>query len=192
MFARVLAACAFALLLAGCLPESVNPVTPPEAGLDAPELVGLWRSDQEDATLYVHVLRGDGPALKIVAVGHDDDGTGSADFYVGHVSQVGARRYLNLRAADAPPDESPSYLIFGYEPGDDEGVTVLFLSADTLARAVTEGRLAGEVTRSSMGPTVRLTGSGEEIAAYLNETEPKQLFDQTIEFQPVPITPAAP
>jgi hypothetical protein len=185
MLARVLAVCTFALVLAGCLPESANPITPPEQGLDAPELHGLWRSEMAETTLYVHVLRGAGPELEIVAVGHDADNTGSADLYVGHVSAVGPRRYLNLRPADAQADAAAPYWIFGYERGDDDGITLLFLSADTLARAVDDGRLTGEVTTDSVGRSVRLTASGEEIAAYLNETATKELFDRAIDFQPV-------
>lgn len=189
MLFRTLAAGAFALLLAGCLPESVHPVAAPEQGLDAPELIGLWRSDMEDSSLYVHVLRGSDRELEIVVVGHESDGTGSADLYIGHVSQVGPRRYVNLRPADATPDDSPPYWIFGYEPGEDRGVTLLFLSEETLSRAIREGRLAGEVRSDG---TPRLTAGSEAIAGYLEETPAKELFDQTLDLVRVSPGPATP
>jgi hypothetical protein len=192
MFARSLAACGLALLLAGCLPESVNPLTPPEQALEAPELLGLWRSEVDDAVLFIHVLRGDGNQLEVVAVGHEADGSGSTDLYIGHVAQIGTRRYVSLQTVDVRPDDSPSYWIVAYEPGDDDGVTLLFLSADTLAQAVTDGRLTGEVSQDSLGQSVRLTGSGQEIAAFLAETDAKELFDQALDLVPVPVTPAAP
>lgn len=192
MFARSLAACGLALLLAGCLPESVYPLTPREQALEAPELLGLWRSEVDDATLFIHVLRGDGNELEVVAVGHEADGSGSTDLYVGHVSQVGSRRYVNLQTVDTRPEETPSYWFVAYEPGDDDRLTLLFLSADTLARAVEDGRLTGETTKDSFGQNVLLTGSGEEIAAFLAETDAKELFDQALDLVPVSVTPAAP
>ena len=192
MFARSLAACGLALLLAGCLPESLNPLTLPEQALEAPEILGLWRSEVDDATLFIHVLRGDGNQLEVVAVGHEADGSGSTELYVGHVSQIGLRRYVNLQTVDARPDDSPSYWFVAYEPGDDDEVTLLFLSADTLARAVADGRLTGETSQDSLGQNVRLTGSGQEIAAFLAETDAKELFDQALDLVPVSVAPAAP
>lgn len=186
---RTLVACAFALLLAGCLPESVHPVTAPAEALDAPELLGLWRSDMDDSVLYVHVLRGNDRELEIAVVSHESDGAGNADFYIGHVSQAGPRRYINLRRADAAPGEAPPYWIFGYEPGEDRGVTLLFLSEAALARAIGEGRLAGQVASDG---TARLTASGEAIAGYLEETAAKELFGRTFDLEPVPTAPAAP
>lgn len=190
MLIRLLTAGALLAFLAGCLPGSVNPVTSPEAGLDAPELVGLWRSTVEEDTLYIHVLRGDGAALEVVAVTHAPDGSGSTDLYRAHVSAVGGRRYVNLRPAVAPTDGRAQYWIVGYEPGDDDALTLLFLSAETLAQAVSDGRLAGDTMEDSFGTNVRLTGSGQEIAAFLAGTSAKELFDQTLRLEPVPV-PAA-
>ena len=192
MLVRLSAAAALLALLAGCLPGSVNPVTPPEAGLDAPELLGLWRAAVEEDTVYIHVLRGEGAALEVVAVNHRADGGGGTDLYRAHVSAVGARRYVNLRPAVADANDGAPYWILGYEPGEDSALTLLFLSSDTLARAVTDGRLAGEVTGDSFGEAVRLTGSGQEIAAFLAATSAKELFDRTLRLEPVPIPAAAP
>lgn len=192
MLARLLLACGLALLLPGCLPESVHPLTPPQAGVDAPELLGVWRSEREGATLYIHALRGEGPELRIVAVVHEADGTGSTDLFLGHVSQVGPRRYINLQAVDAGRGQAPGYWIVGYELGDDDGVTLLFLSGEALAQAIAEGRLSGEVQESSLNTEVRITAAGEEIARYLLETEAKDLFGRSIDLEPVPGRLSAP
>ncbi len=186
---RLLAACGLALLLAGCLPDSVNPLTPPEQAVDAPELLGLWQTTVEDATLYVHIYRGDGNRLAVVTVSHEADGTGDTDRYAVHASEIAGRRFINVQTADAAAADAMPYSIFGYEIGNDGTLIIRFLSSAALADAVAAGRLSGTVTSDSFGRSVRLTGSGEEIAGYLAHAAPDTLFDQAMTFRPVQPAP---
>jgi hypothetical protein len=185
MFIRRVAACGLALLLAGCLSESVNPVTPPEEAIEAPELLGLWQTPVEDATIYAHALRGDGYRLQIVTVSHEKDGSGEVDAYIGHVSEVDGRRFVNLQTADTTDEPLLPYSILGYEIGADGALTVRFLSTDTLAAAVAAGHLTGEVETDSFGTMVRLAGTGTEIAAFLAAADPATLFDRAMLFRRV-------
>lgn len=191
MLARLVAACGLALLLAGCLPDSVNPLTPPESAIDAPELLGLWEAPIEDATIYAHVLRGESNGLQIVTVSHETGGSGDVDAYVGHVSEIDGRRFINLQT-DEPADAARPYSIFGYDVAPDGILTVRFLSVATLADAVAQGRLAGEVQSDSLGTSVRLTGPGGEIAAFLAAADPKTLFERAMVFRRVEPQPTQP
>jgi hypothetical protein len=182
MITRLPVACGLALLLSGCLPESVNPLTPPEEALDAAEIIGLWEAPVEDAHMYVHVLRGDESPLEIVVVGHEPDGSGSTDLYVGHVSEIDGRRYVNLQTADAPADAPVPYWFFRYDRNPDGTMTVRFLSSETLAAAVGEGKLTGTVEADSLGQTVHLTGEPIEIASFLAAADPAKLFDRGFVF----------
>lgn len=186
-----------ALLLAGCLPDSVNPLSPPDQGVAAPELLGLWAMPAEDVTLYVHVLRGPENRLVIATVSHEDDGSGAVERYEAHVTAIGSVRFASFRLAAEPdgaaeadataPAVTP-YAIVGYV-ADAETLTVSFLDPDTLARAIAEGRLAGEVETDSWGTTVRLTGSGAEIRAFLASADPATLFGRRLALVRLPPPP---
>jgi hypothetical protein len=180
---RWLVAGGLALLLSGCLPESVNPLTPPEQALDAPEILGLWQATVEGAPLYVHVLRGDKSPLEVVVVGHEPDGSGSTELYVGHVSEIDGRRYLNLQTVEAPADTPAPFWFLRYDRDREGRVTVRFLSTEKLASAIAEGTLAGTVEGNGLVKSVRLTGAPLEIASFLAAADPAGLFDREFTFE---------
>jgi len=192
MLSRLVAACGLALLLAGCLPDSINPVTPPQDAVAAPELFGLWAATVEDATIYAHVFRSDGNRLGVATVSHEADGSGDTDHYSAHVSETGGRRFLNLQTEDAAAAGDKPYSIFGYDIGNDGKLALRFLSTETLAQAIADGRLTGKVQEDSLGRSVRLSGSSAEIAAFLAEADPKTLFERAMVFQPVEPQPTQP
>lgn len=191
MAARIMAACGLALLLAGCLPESVDPLSPPDQTTPAPELLGLWRasaegSTLEDGTLYVHVFLGERGRLDFVTISHEADGSGDTERYHGHVTEVqGAdgqgRRFINLQPVETAAAAPAPYTIIGYAL-DSEALTVRFLSPQILAAAIAAGELAGEVTEDSFGLNVRLTGPGAEIAAFLAAADAATLYGVTMDY----------
>lgn len=183
--ARLATACALALLVAGCLPDSVNPLTPPEQAAEAPELFGLWQATIEDGTLYTHIYRSEGNRLAVVTVEHDGDGSGDTDRYAAHVSEVGGRRFINVQTDAAAATGTMLYSIFGYEVGGGGTLTIGFLSTDLLADAIAAGKLSGNVSEDAFGRSVRLTGSGEEIARLLAETDPATLYERSMTFRRV-------
>jgi hypothetical protein len=187
------AAVGLTLLLTGCLPDSVNPLSPADQAVEAPELLGLWRAPADDATLYVHAFLGEDGRLELVTVSHEADGSGDSQWYAGHVTGIqGAdgqeRRFINLRPAEAAPEASEPYVIVGYDLRGDT-LTAKFLSPEILAAAIAAGQLAGEVTEGSFGLDVRLTGPGAEIAEFLGAAGDATLFGQRMEFTRVPLAP---
>lgn len=180
MLGRTLIAVAVAVLLGGCLPESVNPLTPPDQGVDAPEILGLWQARVEGALIYVHVLKGDESPLEIVVVDHEPSGRGSTDFYVGHVSEIDGQRYVNLQTIEAAADAKVPYWLFRYDRNADGTLTVRFLAAAALAQAIEAGKLTGTVQTDSLGQSVRLTGEALEIAAFLAAADPATLYGREL------------
>lgn len=190
--ARIAAAWGLMLLLAGCLPDSVNPLSPADQAVAAPELLGLWHGQAEDAALYVHAFLGEDGRLDMVMVSHEADGSGDSEWYAGHVTEIRGndghgRRFINLQPANAATGAVEPYVIIGYEL-DGDRLTAKFLSPEILAAAIAAGQLAGEVTEGSFGLDVRLTGSGAEIAEFLAAADPPP-FGQTLQFTRVPLAP---
>lgn len=186
------AVCGLLLLLAGCLPDSVNPLSPADQATPAPELLGLWRSEAEDASLYLHAFLGEDGRLDVVLVSHEADGSGDSEWYAGHVTEIRGddgegRRFLNLQPATPASEGAEPYVIIGYEL-DGDRLAASFLSPEILAAAIAAGRLAGEVGEGSFGLDVRLTGPGAEIAEFLAAANPPP-FGQTLEFARVPLAP---
>lgn len=186
---RLAAACGLALLVGGCLPDSVNPLTPPDQGVEAPELLGLWQATIEDGMLYVHIYRNVDNWLEVVTVEQDSDGRGDTDRYAAHVSDVDGRRFINVQTDEAAGAGTMLYSIFGYEVGNDGTLSIGFLSSDLLADGVAAGKLSGNVSEDSFGRSVRLTGSGEEIARFLAGADPAKLYERTMTFRRLAPTP---
>lgn len=187
------AACGLMLLLAGCLPDSVNPLSPADQAVEAPELLGLWRMTADDATLYVHGFLGEDGRLELVTVSHEADGSGDSQWYAGHVTEIEGsdgqqRRFINLLPAETTPEASEPYVLIGYDLRGDT-LTVKFLSPEILAAAIAAGQLAGEVTEGSFGLDVRLTGPGAEIAEFLGAAAEATLFGQRMMFTRIPLAP---
>lgn len=186
LLCRLVAVTGLVMLLGGCLPESENPLTPPELAIEAPELIGLWRAPIEDAMLFVHVLRGDGGQLHVVTVAHEADGSGDTELYVAHVSETGGRRFVNLLPADAAAPQR--YVFVGYDVAG-ATLTLHLLSSEALAAAIDAGALAGEVDETGLGLDVRLTGPGEQIAAFLGTADQATLYGQALVLQRLDIAP---
>jgi hypothetical protein len=183
---RLAASLGLALLAAGCLPESENPLTPPGQGIEMPELLGLWQTPIEDARLFVHVLRGEAGELHVVTVAHEADGTGDTELYVAHVSDIDGRRFANLRPADATAPQR--YIFVGIDLGG-TSLTSHMLAPEALAEGIRSGALEGEVEEGSLGLDVRLTGPGERIAAFLAGGDPARLFGQSLTLQRAELAP---
>ncbi len=186
------AACGLMLLLAGCLPDSVNPLSPADQATPAPELLGLWRGEAEDASLYLHAFLGEDGRLDVVMISHESDGSGDSEWYAGHVTEIRGNdgqghRFINLQPANPATEGAEPYVVIGYELHGDR-LAASFLSPEILAAAIAAGQLAGEVSEGSFGLDVRLTGPGREIAEFLAAADPMP-FGQTLGFTRIPLAP---
>ena len=180
------------VLLPGCLPETRNPITPPEAAIEDDRLLGLWSARVEDEDIFLHVLRADNNQLAILVVSHRPDGRGGIDNYQGHVSALGDRRFVNLRPVeDSTVDNSNpdlGYLIIGYDWDGPDRLVARFLAEQPLVDAIAAGTLTGSVTDdgAGLGRDVMLTAESAQLAAYLTAGDPAVIFDETLTFERAP------
>ncbi|MGH6962723.1 MAG: hypothetical protein ACREE7_19765 [Dongiaceae bacterium] len=194
---RLIAALLPPLLLAGCLPESQNPIAPPEAAIIDPQLPGLWMTQVEDEQLYLHVLKGDGHLYDVVSVSHRPDGRGATDLYEGYVTPVGDLRFANLQPIDSLDDDSgdiqATYFFTAYEFEGPDRLVVRFLAQQPLIDAIAAGKLKGEVSTANklqaLGLDVLLTEEPARLAEFLATTDPAVLFDRSMTFRRVPPLP---
>lgn len=178
------------LLLAlptGCLPESHEPVTPVDQAVEEPGLIGLWGAAIEDGAVYVHVRRGEGPALQVVMISQEPDGSGEVDTYDAHVSAVGQARFVNLiesgsATSNAISGSTAPYLLVGYELPSADLLTIKFLGEQPVADAIARGDLTGEMDDAGEGVSIVITDKSERIAAFLASADPATLFDRNFIF----------
>ena len=93
-------------------------------------------------------------------------------------------------AAEPPADAAAPqrYVFVGYDVSG-ATLTVRLLSPEALAAAIDAGALTGEVAETSLGLDVRLTGPGDEIAAFLGSADSGSLYGQTLTLQRVDLAP---
>lgn len=180
------------VLLLGCLPETRNPITPPETAIEDDRLLGPWSARVEDEDIFLHVLRADNNRLAILVVSHRPDGRGNIDNYQGHVSALGDRRFVNLRPVeDGSVDNSNpdlGYLIVGYEWDGPDRLVARVLAEQPLVDAIAAGSLTGIVTDdgSGLGRDVMLTAESAQLATYLAAGDPAVIFDESLIFERAP------
>jgi hypothetical protein len=187
---RLIASGLALLLLAGCLPESRNPIAPPTAAVADPRVLGIWVTQIEDEVVYLHVLRDKENIYDLVSVSHRPDGSGATDLYEGYIVKVGDRAFANLQpVGDSNAegnDPAPTYFFVSYDLDGNDELTVHYLAEQPLIDAIAAGNLTGEVTQDQLGRNILLTDEPARIAAFLAAADPATLFDQTMTFRRVP------
>ena len=178
-----------ALPVAGCLPESRNPVGPLVNAIEDERLFGVWFVRFEDENIVLHILKDRDRRFDLAVVSHRADGAGAIDLYQGYVSAAGDRRFISLQSSeDSGADISNpelNYLIASYELDGNERLTVRFLTEQPLVDAIAAGRLAGEVTDNGdeLTRSVLLTSDSEQLSAYLAAGDPALILDDALVFQ---------
>jgi hypothetical protein len=189
-----LAGLVVAALLGGCLPQSRAPIAPATEAALEPRLAGMWVGQNEGEPLYVHVLLRDQGMMDVLTVSHDPSGRGDWDLYEAYVASAGGRRFLNLHpsgVAGANETETPEpYFFASYEFQGHDRLLIRFLRTETLAAAISGGRLTGTVSEDSTGRSVELTGSSAQIRDFLATASARDLFDPPIEFRRLELPPA--
>jgi hypothetical protein len=189
MLPRLIAGGIALLLLAGCLPESRNPIAPPTAAVADPRVLGLWVTQIEDEVVYLHILQDKENIYDLTSVSHRPDGGGATDLYEGYVVKVGERAFANLQpvseADGEGEDPTPAYFFVSYEIEGNDQLTVRYLAEQPLIDAIAAGKLTGEVTQDQLGRNILLTDEPARIAAFLAAADPASLFDQTMTFRRV-------
>jgi hypothetical protein len=177
---RMAAGLAVAALLAGCLPESEQPVAAADPAKNDARLWGSWISEAEDGYMIAHVFATEKDTLSISLAEHGVEGLGKIETYDVHVTNLPSGDYLNVVTTGS----EAGYLIGKYQFDGTNAVAVSFVGNAALEQAVKSGKLAG-TTKVEGGMTdVRITATSEQWQAFLAKP-PAGFFDEPISFKRV-------
>jgi hypothetical protein len=173
---------AVALFIAGCLPQSKNPIAPRAQTFADPRLEGLWEQNDDREHSYFHMGRRTErgtPWLDVVDVDHRADGKGlHAAGYTALCARVGEHTFLSFRnlKLDSKPASSGTYAFARYDFTWSGDLRIWLASEDALASAIRAGRLHGTVRGSGWSREVTLTDSSTRLAEFFAAREVDQFF----------------
>ena len=176
---RAVARLLLTAVLAGCMPESKEPLAPPSAALPEPRLVGTWFARVEDDQVYLKIRERDGNWFDIANFDTTKDGKDTLVYYRGYVTQAGDRRIANLQEVGGA---NGSYFFATYRLESANRLVVRFISEKAVADAIKAGRLKGTVKESSLGNDVTITDDPARIAEFLASADAAALFDKSLTF----------
>jgi hypothetical protein len=187
---------AVCFLLSGCVVDSENPLSPPEAAQIDQRLLGDWVASNGD---NVHFSAKDAHWMQVVTQSKVDDSKRPSkidrapetyDFYV---TTIGDQTYLNVKMVDKDhKDGMPvTYLFYRYKIASDGTLHFWPMGQDEMADFVRTGKIKGTVHQDahpmmSGNPPkpdvdVHLTDSSENLVKFIvrhgadafgDETEP--------------------
>ena len=178
------------LALAGCLPESKNPLSLPSASRYDPQIEGVFRQIGSDEVAFWHFRyrrenRGKGrehaitPWIDVLSVGHSKDGNLDQSRYDVLATQIGGGGYLSFitLAPDGSKKRPASYSFARYDVNWRGDVRIWLANEGAFVSAVKAGKLRGKVTSGQFGTSVELTDTTANLAAFIAAGDPKALFE---------------
>jgi hypothetical protein len=187
-FAALLAvACLF---LAGCLPESKNPLSSPANSLYDAHLEGDYRSVDKDGAGFWHFrYRRENhgknheheisPWIDVARVGYSKDRSLERENYKVLATQIAGRKYLSfIRLPDDGSKKRPIwYGLARYEVNWRGDLRIWLASESAFVAAVKAGKLSGKVTPGKYSSSAELTDTTEHLAAFVAAGNPQDLFN---------------
>ena len=177
---------AASLLLAGCLPESKNPLSTPTTSTVDSRLEGIYvqrREKREDDLngwhFHYRETSANGrtivtPWLEVLNVEHRKGGALKSDTYRALTAHIGGQDYISFIEVGGT---NALYSFARYEVSWSGDIRVWLVNTDALALAVKTGKLHGTVKTSKLGQDVLLTDSSERLAAFVAASDPTKLFN---------------
>lgn len=177
---RFLGLVALSALLTGC-PESIHPISDAAQAAPDPALYGVWHGRFDGDEMYLHVGPAERGMTRAVMVEHKaKDGSIKVERYVAFPTQLGKLAMLNVKAVD-DPDRDRGYSLFRYQV-EKKKLTLWMTSYAAVREDIKAGKLAGKAEDKPYGDTV-ITAPGGELAKYLQDSDPKRLFDRPLVFR---------
>jgi hypothetical protein len=181
------------LLLAGCLPESKNPLSSPSASRIDRRLEGVYAprgKDSDDGKEYWHFhYRGvrtessqDAPRktpwLEIMSVESRKDGGLKTQRYEALTTTIGGRDYMSFIEIPTGGAKTKSlpYKFARYEVNWRGDVRIWIAGDKAFAAAIKAGKLRGSVVKGKFADTIKITDTTERLSAFIAASDPKVLF----------------
>ena len=188
IFPTLLAAAS--LLLAGCLPESKNPLSTPATSTIDSRLEGIFVQHREkrgdDLNGWHFHYRGVNnngristtPWLEVLDIEHRNGGGLKGNAYRALTTHIGTQDYLSFVeiGGDADKGKASLYSFARYEVSWSGDIRVWLINSDALAQAIKAHKLHGTVKKHSSGEDVLVTDSTARLAAFVAASDPATLF----------------
>jgi hypothetical protein len=164
-------------MLAGCIPYSDFPLTPPDAATDDPAIIGDWYAEENGTRSLFRIGRGESAGAIVISIEEqNDEDAGDVTRLRGHLSIIDGKSYLNI-LSDDPGEEIPGYMFARYVI--EEGrLGIAINDPDYLLESVESGELEGEVIEHEWSRSLHITASSEELQRFVAKHD-RQLFMET-------------
>ena len=180
---------AASLLLAGCLPESKNPLSTPQTSTIDVDLEGVYMpnkkgsDDSSLSTMHFHYrsVKADGsfritPLLDVLEVTHEIDSGLITHAYQMLITHIGNQNYMSFRDLGKSGVHATTYSFARYEIGWRGTLRVWLINSDAVAQAIQAGKLHGTVKTHKYSKDILITDSTDRLAAFVKESDPAKLF----------------
>ncbi len=184
---------AVCLLFAGCLPESINPLSTPATSAIDPRFEGVYQ-DSKDAKAgvsYWHFhyrgasalakgVRRSTTWLEIAGISHEPKGGLEITRYKALATKIAGQDYLSFIGLpeDGPKKSAATYSFARYEVTWRGDLRVWLANESAFVTAVKAGKLRGKVTSSKFGDSVTLTDTTVHLAAFIAAGDSHKLFNE--------------
>lgn len=166
----------FLILLAGCFPESDNPITDPDKENMDTAIYGTWYWKDENDWGYIHIGSNEHKGLlQVIMLGFDDTGALDISEFSGHTSSLGQNRYLNLKLV-RPEDIFHGYLFVKYKMKGDS-LEISLLDSVVTEKAVMNDSLKGTVTKGKWFNSVHITEDQGKLQRFILDND-EELFEE--------------
>ena len=177
---RRLIAVAAAMVLAGCIPDSINPLGDPAAETADTEVIGQWIGTLDGTPTKMEVTAEDGAMLSFRL--ETDLANGDREWVMlkGFPAAVENERYMNVKLFAEedkvydPRDEN--YYIFRYNIRSDGTLNVWAMGEQPVVNAIVDGFVNGAVDPSSEGRVIHITDSTIVVRQLIEVSNPDRLF----------------
>lgn len=181
------------LLLAGCLPESKNPLSTPTTSRIDSRIGGVYvqqkEGRKEDSAFWHFHYRGASPGknqqprtttkIEIVGVSHQSEGGLDGARYYAFATRLGGHDYLSFVEEKNGSAKEGNYSFARYEVNWRGDLRLWLLDEDALAAAIKSGRLRGQVRTGKFTKDVLLTDTTVNLSAFVAASDPATLFRKT-------------
>lgn len=180
--------------LTGCCPTtSLHPLGTPDQAVFDPRIAGTWHggSTANDGA-FLHFGKGSGNLTQVLVVEHKPDGQMEQAAFPVFISRVDDQFFMNIDLQQLKLKEisgHSGYVLVKYHLPDADTLVFSEMDEKKLARAVTESRVAGEITyEKAASPTtgeqmspekidcVRLTDTTGNLRKFMASKDAGQLF----------------
>ena len=184
------------LLFAGCLPDSINPLSAPATSLIDPRFEGIYQeAGKENETKNSHGFwhfhyRGasDGANgvrrsttwLEIDGNGHEPKAGLEITRYKALATKIAGQDYLSFIGLpeDGAKKSAATYSFARYEVTWRGDLRIWLANESAFVAAVKVGKLRGKVTGGSLGQSVKLTDTTANLSAFIAAGDPHKLFNE--------------